>query len=101
MIKKIYAIDVLKKVPEEWTRRYQAYLGDAHKEDITRKLNELVWPFSKEQIDKIIGNKSWGKVSCTECGKDCSEIVRIGDEPDWDARWVDLCNDCLVKAVLA
>lgn len=36
---------------------------------------------------------------CDECGRDCDILIHIGDEPDYDARWQDLCVPCLNNAI--
>jgi hypothetical protein len=37
-------------------------------------------------------------MTCDACGKDVDAIMRIGDEPDYEARYIDLCVDCLSHA---
>ena len=49
-------------------------------------------------INAIIGNDSWTRHECDECGKDKEVLVLIGSEPDWDAQWQELCHECLLKA---
>ena len=36
---------------------------------------------------------------CNECEADCEVLMRFGDEPDYEARWQDLCAGCLRKAL--
>jgi len=47
----------------------------------------------------IIGNCGWTKNACDVCDRQFSALIRIGDEPDYDARWQDLCVDCLTSAL--
>lgn len=49
--------------------------------------------------DAMDGWPDWTKHECDQCLADCEVLVRIGDEPDYDARWLDLCLSCLEKAV--
>ena len=49
-------------------------------------------------IDAAIGTKGWGSLVCDECHADTDALVRIGDEPDYDMRWQDLCAACVGKA---
>lgn len=45
-------------------------------------------------------HKDWAENRCDECGRDRPELVLIGEEPEYEARWQELCPDC-VKAALA
>ncbi len=98
MIKRIFATDVIRAAPARWADQYKGPHNTADKHAITQKLNALVWPFTKEQVDDIIGNPSWTEISCDECCLVQDSLVRIGEEPDYDARWMDVCNACLEKA---
>lgn len=35
---------------------------------------------------------------CDECEQDFDTLVQIGQEPDYDARWLCLCEGCLKSA---
>jgi hypothetical protein len=51
---------------------------------------------TREEMGAAVGKDgSWGANSCDECGKDSPALIRFGDEPDYEARWQDLCADCL------
>ena len=90
-------------VPARWAKHYKDYRswGYAEKATITERLSALPPGFTAEQVDEIIGNKSWTSNECTECGKDAPVLVRVGEEPAYEARWVELCPDCLNAAVAA
>jgi len=47
----------------------------------------------------IIGNPSWARLECDHCETDVEAVVRIGSEPDDDARWQDLCKNCISEAL--
>jgi|AGTN01.2.fsa_nt_gi hypothetical protein len=36
---------------------------------------------------------------CTECGQNVSEVVQLGEPPDWESRTVYLCAKCLLGAM--
>lgn len=42
---------------------------------------------------------TWGRNECDQCGGDFENIIRIGDEPEYDERWQDLCVSCLKDAI--
>ena len=52
-----------------------------------------------EQVDAIIGNSSWTRNICDECELDVETTVHFGDDPDYDALWVNLCPECLRKGM--
>lgn len=43
-------------------------------------------------------NSSWSENRCDECQEDFDTLVQIGQEPDYDARWLCLCEGCLMSA---
>ncbi len=98
-MKVVYKADVVKAAPVRWRDQYARYENYSEKHLITKKLMALEWPFTSEQVNEIIGNTSWTAMTCDECGNDFPSLVRIGAEPDYDARWQDLCKSCLQKAV--
>ena len=46
-----------------------------------------------------IGLTGWVGLRCDECGKEQDALVRLGEEPDYEARWQDLCRECLQAAL--
>ena len=52
---------------------------------------------NRENIDAIIGNDSWTRLECYECGNDCEKLAYIAPV-DYDSR-VQLCEKCLEKAL--
>ena len=86
-------------VPDRWAQQYRRLPSTDWKYHVTQKLADL--PMNErtpEKISAIIGNDSWTSNECDECDKDCEVLVRLGEEPDYDARWCDVCFDCLSKA---
>lgn len=54
---------------------------------------------TRQSVAAIIGNRSWANMSCDECGTQRDTLIRFGEEPDYEARWQDICADCLQLAV--
>ena len=52
-----------------------------------------------EKVNDIIGNDSWTKVSCDQCGKFVDAIIELGEESDYESRTVHICFDCMVAAM--
>lgn len=64
--------------------------------DKLRNLGEYPHP---NRVDDIIGNGSWTRCECNECGTEVEGTVRLGEEPDWESATANICKDCLVKAL--
>jgi hypothetical protein len=50
-----------------------------------------------EDVNRIIGNKTWTQQWCNEpqCGG--VAVVEVGQEPDYESSTANLCRDCLKK----
>lgn len=90
--------DVIAGVPSRWNRQYRE-TRDLDKIEIGKRLAALSPGFTAEQVDSIIGNRSWTMHECSNCGQDRDVLIRLGEEPDYEAKWLDLCADCLAKAL--
>ena len=91
--------EICQSVPMRWATQYSSYPEQDWKSRVTRELAALCFDErTPARINAIIGNDSWTTNKCDECEKDYDVLVRIGDEPDYDARRLDICHDCLSKA---
>lgn len=54
---------------------------------------------TEEKANEIIGNSSWTQNKCNECNKDVFVVVQLGEEPDYESSTVNICLNCLNKAV--
>ena len=91
--------DVCSGVPFRWRAQYSDRPRNAAKLAKADQLDALdPRDLTPDHISAIIGNDSWTVLRCDECGKDCDALARIGDEPDYDVRWLDLCSECLKSA---
>ena len=52
-----------------------------------------------EQVDEIIGNSTWTKESCDQCGDEIGPWVQLGEELDYDSQTAVICVHCLMIAV--
>lgn len=93
--------DRVASVPDRWERQYTPFSQwDERKFQIHVALQALKGTkFSASQVDEIIGNTSWTYHGCDCCHRDADELVRMGDEPDYESRWVDVCRECLKSAL--
>lgn len=84
----------LSTVAERWKRQYP----QSH-QDIFQKLSALSAVADEDEITKIIGNSSWTRLQCDECGRDVDAYVTIGQEQDYDSSTARICRDCIAKAL--
>lgn len=90
--------EVLKRVPDDWASQYSRN-PDPDKRAITSALLALDRDkMTEDQVNGIIGNKSWTSLACDVCNEEKPVLVRIGDKPDYEARWQDVCRSCLILA---
>ena len=50
---------------------------------------------SEEDVVDAMGHASWVWNRCDCCGESVQELIRFGDEPDYEANWQDICLNCL------
>lgn len=51
------------------------------------------------EIDEIIGVKNWCNSFCDECNENVSDVVQIGDEPDYESHTAWICKKCAPKLI--
>lgn len=104
----IHRRDVIRSARQRWLEQYkdrqrgQALGWDAGRtfgsaRDAMEKLDPETC--SPADIDEAIEVKGWADNDCDECGKSFPVILRLGNEPDYEARWWSLCLGCLKLAV--
>lgn len=54
---------------------------------------------SASDVDQAMSVTGWAENECDICSQNQERVVRLGDEPDYDARWLDVCSSCLSKAL--
>jgi len=94
-------------VPARFKLQYEQYRGSINYRSIDHgeiidQLAQLVNPINPDEVDKIIGNKSWTSVPiCDECGADGQiAVIQVGQEPDYESNTAHLCRVCLTAAAL-
>lgn len=90
--------ELLQGVPDRWAAQYPAnrYGSKTDKGQIREKLYALgIWERTRERINSIIGNESWTSQRCDRCRADSDVLLEIGQEPDYDARWINICPECV------
>lgn len=101
-LKIIYKRDRLDGIAQKWRNTYGHgfYANDPDKQKIQDKLDALApKQFLPEEADTIIGNSSWTEFKCDLCKQDKDVLMRMGEEPDYESRWLDCCQECITKAL--
>lgn len=95
--------DIIRSVPGRYHAAYDNYksrAGGRWPSDVSAELDALdVETCTREAVDEIIGNTTWTRNLCDSCGHHAKTLIRLGDEPEYDARWQDICLECLEAAV--
>jgi hypothetical protein len=87
-------------VVERWAHQYPVSANYGNdKQKILRELKELGDVPSPDAVNTVIGNESWTKTECNQCGAVNALVVRVGQEPNHDSYTASLCKACLEKAL--
>jgi hypothetical protein len=78
-----------------WSTRC-AFRSEYTYEQIYHKLLEAK---TEEDVSSAIGNDSWTRNKCHECGLDCDTVIVLGEEPDYESNTAQICPSCIKKAV--
>ena len=97
--------DVIRATPERFIKQY-AYLGDGVCQWSGRSYSAVVEELrgldletaTAADLNRIIGNYSWARLDCEQCDREVERLLRIGEAPDYEARWQDICLPCLEAA---
>lgn len=90
--------DLVKQLPARWRKAYDSGTYGADKALILEAL-EAEPVLAEARANEIIGNESWTRNECDECGQDCFATVTVGQEPEYDSATASICLSCLQKAV--
>lgn len=92
---------------ERWKAEYQDYppAPFGGKTRSPAEIGELLEDLNKptpEAVNAIIGNDSWTKLTCDECGSDVDAVVQVGEELYfYEPRTASICLTCAKDAVSA
>ena len=83
---------------DNWNKQYIAWACE-HKAKIGKELDRLGVNPDPDEVDRIIGNSSWTRTSCDECGDENIPVVFMGKDIDFESRYTYTCLTCLNNAV--
>ncbi len=104
--------DLIRAVAARWRKQYEPFTHDTplfsvrngHRQAIPKKeiaeMLDAIDPetATPEDIAAIIGNESWTRLTCDECGKDTDAVLTVGQEPDYESHTASLCRSCVERA---
>lgn len=91
--------DLIRGVAEAWKHQYPPHLTNEEKRTIGYRLSVLDGDTATaDDIEAIIGNRSWTRLKCDECGVEAKAVIEVGQELDYESRTAELCADCARKA---
>lgn len=99
MMKLITRQTLSNEVAERWAKQYEDGRYGQDKIDILEKLRKLGNSPNPDTVDAIIGNKSWTRTNCHECGQCNIDVVELGENPDYESHTASICKKCLEKAM--
>lgn len=85
-------------VHEKWNEVYGDGRYGEDKLVILKNLKKLGKNPDPNDVDKIIGNETWTRTLCSECGRFKGKTIIVGHEPDYDSETAYLCKSCVQKA---
>jgi len=99
--------DLANNVAESWRKQYEvgnfewkSIRHDGKTQSAEVVYNNLVKLGDKpnpDDIDKVIGNKSWTELTCDECSESVDEVVLIGRNLSYEKSEAYVCLDCLKR----
>ena len=99
--------DIIRKARGRFLKQYERYPDDwrgATGRPLGAKRKALaaldLETCSPADVDAAIGTRRWADNRCDRCGADCHVLLRLGGDPDDDIDTVDMCLECLGKAVV-
>jgi hypothetical protein len=87
------------RVAERWRAQYP----DAHADKLViQRALEALDPATAtaEEVEAIIGNKSWTTEMCDVCEEHVYQWLILGEPRDYESATVNICRTCLADATL-
>jgi len=92
--------EIIRRVPAHWRQTYTPFQKwDDSKGKIAKELDRInVETATEDDIERIIGNRSWTRMTCDECKKEVDALIQVGEPPDYESRTAQLCPECVRAA---
>jgi hypothetical protein len=94
--------DIIRSVRDKWNMQYGTkgdykFFDGTTAGSVRKHLAAL--DLETCSVDDLGLHSSWSNNICDECGGGFEYTVQLGEEPDYDRRWQNLCVTCLENAV--
>ena len=97
--------ELVATVADMWRQVYLDANGkwryDDGKRVIYERLVALPPTRTADDIEAVIGNRSWTDIRCDECDARVDVAIEVGQVPDYESHTATICLDCAKKAVIA
>jgi hypothetical protein len=84
---------------DSWAEQYKNWGFGEDKINIAHQLRALGENPSPEDVDNVIGNNSWTRTKCHECGAENIDVVEVGEELGYESHTANICRPCLKSAL--
>ncbi len=99
--------DRIRAVRKRWNDQYpnamkghKPWINGLSSAEICGRLDELdLETCSRGDVDKAIGVDGWVDTKCDACDENKDTLVRLGEVPDYESRFIDICPECLAQAL--
>lgn len=95
--------DRIRTIVERWEYAYKGGISvkfGQDKADILDRLKKLdLETADAKTVNEIIGNNKWTTAKCSECAGIVSDVVMVGENPDWESNTAYLCQKCAKRAL--
>ena len=88
--------ELIQNIVHSWESQFGSDPEKPRLREILEKLRGLdLATVSEDEIEAIIGNRSWTRLQCVECKHDSEEAIQFGDESEYDGQPFYVCPTCL------
>lgn len=89
----------IRGVVHAWRRAYGDGQGTRHGGTL-RRLRQLdLNTCHEDDVTAVIGNGSWTRITCDNCGERVPAAVVVGEPPDYESATATVCESCLRSAL--
>lgn len=84
---------------ERWEEQYRLHCHGEDKIEILEKLKALGEHPNPLVVDNIVGNSSWTRTTCHNCGTKDVDVVELGEDYDYESCTACVCKECISKSL--
>ena len=84
---------------DSWKGQYKSWPEGSDKLEIAEKLTSLGSCPDPDQVDEVIGNTSWTRTRCDECGSVNIPVMELGEDLNYESCTANICRSCLIAAL--